>query len=180
MPRKRGGSYSRPPKPLPGDHLSIEERALLKALGIDAVRPELAKKIKAESPFAPSEDRAEKIKTLVEQNSDEALVELRVRIPASIYRTIEEVAKLQELTLTAATARLLLLGANKLGSLYDRKKIETLVAKLVTEILLPPLSLGGKQNEDDDPFSHVDPRLLGRGLATELIRAKRKEDGEDE
>lgn len=147
---------------------------MLKALGVDAVRPELAKKIKAEAPFLPAEERSEKIAKLVDENADEAMVNLSIRVPRPVYQTILDVAKLHDLTVTSAAVRLMLLGANKLGSVYDRKRIEEAVRKLVTEVLLP---IGRTMERDeDDPYSVVDPRLLGRGLATELIRAKKKDE----
>jgi hypothetical protein len=183
MPRRSkqsGGTYVRAPKPIEGDHLSIEERALLKALGIDAVTPRLAKKIKAEAPFLPVEERAEKIREVVAEDGDQAFTDLRIRVPTAVYRQIEEVAKLQELTITSAAVRLLLLGANKLGTVYDREKIEIAVRRIISEILLPVGTWSSKEGDDNnDPFSSVDPRMLGRGLATELIRAKRKEDGNE-
>lgn len=176
MPRKRGGPYKRAPKIDPDDHLSIEERALLKALGVDAVRPDLVRKIKAESPFLGVEERAPKIKALIEQDSDLALVDLRVRVPVAAMQKIEEIARMQDMTITATANRLILLGADRVGAIFDREKIESAVRRLILEILLPSPSFAANEEENDDPFANVDPRMLGRGLASQLIRAKKRDE----
>lgn len=184
MPRIPGKKVVRRPRPDPRDHLSLEERAILKALGVDAVRSDLAKKIKVEAPFSGPEIRAARIKTLIEAAHADAASRVTITLPVSIGQQVKELAKIQDVSVGDVCASLILKGLGGIGLTLDRAKIEAATRRFIAEILLPELAWSGKKEgangEESDPFEDIEANKLGRGLAAEIKRARRKEESETE